>query len=255
MEKLTKKWWFYLILILSQFLIPPIATKNFDISKWGEIIQVSLKMSITNSLFEYNIYFQITAIIMLTCLFIFKNRIKKIFSTYVILSYILFALGQNIAITETYGLSVITINLIMFLLVAYVWLIELINGKNDYSFSNLHWKYSWMILFALFAFWCPINNTSLQIDFHPKYFLINNSSLAFCLMTPVYLTIMTLNLPNVNFTTYRITSIIGLIIGVYNMFNFFSPSMIWIGLLHIPLILISLYAFILSFKISDNGQK
>jgi hypothetical protein len=252
MEKLSKKWWFYAILFLSQLLIPPIATKNFDISKWGEIIRVSLGRSIINSLFAYNIYFQLIAIIMLICLFIFKNRIKKIFNVYVILSYILFAFGQNIAITESYGLSVITINVIMFLLVAYVWLIELIDGKNDYSFSNLHWKYSWMILFALFAFWCPINSASLQIDFHPKYFLINNSSLALCLMTPVFLTIMTLNLPNVNFTTYRITAVIGLIIGVYNMFNFSNPSLIWIGVLHIPLLLISLYAFILSFKIRDG---
>jgi len=70
-------------------------------------------------------------------------------------------------------------------------------------------------------------------------------------MTPVYLAVLTLCHPKVNLATLRVTSLIGIIIGLYNMLvNFgFDPSMLWWnGVLHIPLLSISIYAFALSFR-------
>lgn len=172
---------------------------------------------------------------------------RRVFNIYVAISYVVFAFIQNIAITEKYGLSIVTVNVVMFLFVAYVWTSEAVLSKNDYSFSNFKWKYAWMILFSLFAYLCPFSSRG-AIDLNPLNFFDKNSATSFCLMTPLFLTIMTLNLPRINIVTYRITAIIGVIIGLYNMLFFFNPYTVFLGVLHIPLLSISLYCTLLSYK-------
>ncbi|SEA05192.1 hypothetical protein SAMN05216331_11643 [Porphyromonadaceae bacterium KH3R12] len=61
-----------------------------------------------------------------------------------------------------------------------------------------------------------------------------------------------LNIPNINVVTYRITALIGVIIGLYNMVSFLNPHTVFLGILHIPLLTISLYCSILSYKIGEN---
>lgn len=81
--------------------------------------------------------------------------------------------------------------------------------------------------------------------------------LAFCLMTPVYVGLLTLYWPRVNIATMRVTSLVGLIIGLYNMYANFgiNPGRTWWnGILHIPLLIISVYGLILSLK-CPKGKK
>lgn len=249
LERITRKWWFFAILIGAQFLILPFSTRNFDFNNIGNIINTTLSNSLQGKMYDYYIYFQAPVIIVLLLLFVLKNKFAKIFNIYVLLSYVAFAVLQNIAFTETYGLSVVTINVFMFLLVAFVWLKEVLYPKNDYTFSNLNWKQSWLILLALIAFWAPLSKG--VFDFNPKHLLYSGSSLAFCLMTPVYLTIMTLNIPQINVATYRITAIVGVIIGFYNMMLFQNPNTVSLATLHIPLLIISFWAMIRSYKIKN----
>ena len=92
-----------------------------------------------------------------------------------------------------------------------------------------------------------------EIDWNLLHFFTRNTATAFCLTTPLFLTILTLNLPKVNIATYRITAIIGVIIGLYNMMNFFNPHTVFLGVVHVPLLTISLYCVILSYKV--RGQE
>lgn len=249
LEKITKKWWFFALLIGLQFMIMPFSTKNFSFETIGGVIGATLSNAIQVKIVDYYIYFQILAIVMLILLFIFKNKIGKIFTLYVTLSYIAFAIIQNIAITEKYGISIVTINVLMFLFVAYLWLKEFLNPQNDYSFSNLNWKNCWLIALALIAFWLPLERGNFNFSW--SHFLYSGSSLAFCMMTPVFLTIMTLNIPKTNVVTYRITAIIGVIIGFYNMMNFQNPHTVNAALIHLPLMIISIYAMIKSYLIKS----
>ena len=249
LEKLTGKWWFYIIMLFAQFLILPYSSKNFNYTQIGNIISTTLNKALLGELQDYFIYIQVTSTVLFMLLFIMRNKVKKIFNVYVFISYLLFTVLQNIAFTEKYGLSIVSINIVMFLLVAFVWLRELINSENDYNFINLNWKTSWLIILSLICFWWPMNWETLNIDFQIKHFLFNGSSLAFCAMTPIFLTIMTLNLPRVNVVTYRITAIIGTIIGLYNMMNFTNTHTSHIAILHLPLIIISTYSLIMSYKI------
>ena len=70
-------------------------------------------------------------------------------------------------------------------------------------------------------------------------------------MTPVYLAILILYYPRVNIVTLRITSLLGVIIGFWNLLVSFviHPDILWwFGVLHLPLVFISIYALILSFR-------
>jgi hypothetical protein len=69
-------------------------------------------------------------------------------------------------------------------------------------------------------------------------------------MTPVYLGILTLYYPKVNVVTLRLTGLLGIIIGFWNMMvNFLiMPDLWWNGVLHLPLLFISIYAFVLSLR-------
>ena len=73
------------------------------------------------------------------------------------------------------------------------------------------------------------------------------------MMTPVYLAVLTIIHPGC-LVTLRVTSLIGLIIGFYNMLvNFvFEPGLLWwSGVLHIPLVVLSVYGLVLSLRKSQ----
>lgn len=74
------------------------------------------------------------------------------------------------------------------------------------------------------------------------------------MMTPVFLAVLAIHYPYVNRVTLRTTSLIGLIIGFYNMLiNFIlEPALWWNGVLHLPLVLLSLYGLILSLLKTDS---
>jgi hypothetical protein len=99
--------------------------------------------------------------------------------------------------------------------------------------------------------WFPKNPESMKPDFNLAYLFTNAAGLAFCAMTPVYHGILTLYYPKVNIATLRVTSLLGVIIGFWNMIvNFLMmPDVLWWnGILHLPLVFISVYALILSLR-------
>lgn len=254
LEKISDKWWFAIVLIVAQCVLLPFASRNFDFAAIGRIISVTLSNAFQTHFGNLNILFQSLSLLMFILLFVFKDRVKTLFNAYVALSYLAFAFIQNIAVTENYGISVVTVNLAMFLFVAYVWFRETLRPQNVYDFKNLRWKYAWMIVLAIFAYLCPFDNFG-RLDLNPLHFFVKNSVTAFCLTTPAFLTVLTLNLPKVNIVTYRITAIIGFIIGCYNMMPFFNPNTVFVGFLHLPLLLISLYCIILSYRLSSKATQ
>ena len=248
LERYSTKWWFFALLLLAQSVLLPIVSRNFDPQNVIQMVSVTLGNAPQGHLGNLNIVFQSLSLLMFIVLFVFKNKVRTLFNTYVAVSYLAFAFIQNMAFTEQYGFSIVTVNFVMFLFVAYVWIRETLKPENNYDFSGFKWKNAWMIVLALFAYWCPFTHQG-QLDLNPLHFFTNNTTTAFCLTTPAFLTIMTLILPKVNIVTYRITAIIGFIIGVYNMFNFVNPHTVWLGFVHLPLVIISLYCAILSYKV------
>ncbi|NMB46701.1 MAG: hypothetical protein GX998_09875 [Firmicutes bacterium] len=251
LKRITGRWWFFLALVLVQF-IPPYTSKGYNPIETGTVIQMLLGQAIVYSWESWYPLFKIIPIGLIIGLILYGEKSSRIFSIYAGITYLLFAFLQSIAITEAYGWGVIMSNLLMFLMVALFWFWEAAVGENDFSHPGKHsqWNY-WALLLALFAFWGPIDLDTMAPDFSPAYILTSGSGLAFCMMTPVYLTVLLFFYPRVNIPVLRMTALIGLIIGLYNVLNNFIllPEVLWWnGILHLPLLFISLYALILAYR-------
>jgi hypothetical protein len=249
LERITRKWWFFLLFVLIQF-VPPYASKGYKFpQQWSDVIMHSLRNAFVYSHSQIYPIFKIIPMVLIALIIILRNKISRLFAVYVALSYVLFALGQSIALTDKYGVSICTINVLMFLVVAAFWLWEAVVLHNDFTMAKRPiWRY-WVVPLAILAFWGPISRG--RPDFNPVYLVTNGTGLAFCMMTPVYVGLLTLYWPKVNLATLRVTSLVGFIIGLYNMqVNFtISPSARWWnGVLHIPLLTISLYGLVVSLK-------
>lgn len=250
LEAKTRRWWFFVGMILLQFLIPPYASKGFALPEWGNIIGYTLGKAWVHSLKPlFPILHVIPTIFILSIIFL-RNRVRRAFSLYVGVSYVLFALAQDIAVTPRYGVSIVTINVLMILLVAAVWFWEAVALKNEFAPGKQHlWKYL-LLAPAFLAFWYPARNGCTP-DFNPVYMLTGPSGAAFCLMTPVYLTVLIFIHPRVNVMTLRVTGVVGTIIGLYNVVPtlvIWSDTDWWNGVLHVPLLAISVLAVILSLR-------
>jgi len=255
LERMTRRWWFFLLFVLIQF-VPPYASKGYQWQEWGDVISQALGRAIVYQHPQIYPIFKVIPVVLLIGIVVFRNKVARLFSIYVSISYVLFAFGQSIAVTEKYGLTFCPINIVMFLVVAVFWAWEAVVLQNDFRPVKIPiWRY-WVAPLALLAFWYPLNRQTAMPDFNPAYIFTNGAGLAFCLMTPVYVGLLTLYWPRVNMATLRVTSLVGLIIGLYNMGTNFivKPSILWWnGVLHIPLLVISIYALVLSLrKIEKN---
>jgi len=229
LELITRKWWFLLLFILLGTIIPPIVTKDFSLSKISEITPYIVQNLLINFCSPLYPVFKIVPIIIVFALILFGNRIGKIFSLYAGITYLLFAFLQGVAITDKYGIGVFTGLFILMILVTIFWFWEAFVNKNDFTPQKPPTMRYWVAPLAFLAFWYPLNLETMKPDFSLMQFFTNVSGLAFCMMTPVYLGILTLYHPKVNIVTLRVTSLAGVVIGFWNIVHNFLLIQIFYG--------------------------
>lgn len=252
----TRRWWFFVGVIGLSYILLPYTSKNFSILRFMNILRTTLGNSFYYSCKPAFVLFQVIAITMFMLLILFRRKMARIFCIYTAVCYVLFNV-QSIAITEKYGLSILTYNIFVFNLVAASWGWEAVAGRNDFSqIRQPFWKYI-VVAAALFAFWLPISPQTGGPDFKLTYFLTSGSALTFCLMTPIFMAVLIFFYPKVNFVTLRITGLIGTGIGLANVI----PKLIlrlystwWDGFLHLPLLILSIIGMVLSMKIPLDNE-
>ncbi|MHC1591531.1 MAG: hypothetical protein ACXQS8_05555 [Candidatus Helarchaeales archaeon] len=248
---LTRKWWFYLILLLFWFL-PFISTGSLMPWEMGDVISEVLRTGLKPYLF-LEPFLHVLIIVMIVLVIVFKNKFGRIFAVWIAVNYVLVAFLQNIALTQAHGIVILLGNLVLFLIVAGFWSLEAVQSKNDYDFQKPEaWKW-WVVPLAVLAFWLPVNSLGYP-DFNPLYFLISESPLAFCMITPVYLAVISFIYPGINRPTIRVTSFLGTFYGVVNislgLMNLITGW--WMAVVHVPLLSISLYMFVYSIRSEEN---
>jgi len=239
-KSLSKKWWFYLLLVIF-FFIPIYTTTGYDPRNINIVILDLLKSSSET----YKVaapFFHIVTIIIIILLIIFKNKIRQIFNIYVCISFFFFAFAQGVFFTDKYGLAIMGSYVIIFSIIGIYWIWEIIIKQNDFMLPKIpFWKY-WVVPFAIFSFWSPV-----ELEFKPIYLLTSDYGTTFCFTVPVILAILSLYHPKVNIAVLRVTSFVGLFVGILNMVYIFLDGILWLVILHIPLFIISLYCLILSY--------
>ncbi len=245
--------WFFVVLFLMALILPPYAERAFAPQNIADIVAITLSNSFVRDLLPYSTIFQLIALFFFVGLVVWKNKFGKAFTLFVGISYLMYAVAQNIAITEKYGWSMVLSNIVLCLLTSFVWLQDTWNSKNQYTFQNFNKKNFWLLFVGLFCFWWPMDFSGTPY-FNPLHFFTGHvaQSIQFCPMTPIFLIILIYCKPTISLPVYRITGISGTIIGLWNMMSFFNPSTVYVGIYHLPLLLISLYVLIDSFKLQKS---
>lgn len=253
LDKFLLSWKFIVLIIVMQFILPPIATRGFQCEDFGTIIISTLSHAFILDMYSYAWAFQILAICMLLLLALRREKVSRWFMLYAGCCYVLYTINQNVALTEEYGLSIVSINVVMMLLVAFMWFRGALFGNSRFTFSNLNWKTAWTIPVAFFCLWWPMDMTQgATPDCNLIHLFTGGSAMAFCPMTPVFLTLLILSKRDIDVALLRVTAFIGFVIGCYNMANFATDAGLYLGLYHLPLIGMSLYALLISKKKKNN---
>ena len=163
-------------------------------------------------------------------------------------NYLPIAAAQTMGQTEKYGFVIHLSALLTMLILGITWLIVAFRNDIQATFKKPTLLDYGLIALALLAFWGPYADVDGTIRLRFDLLLLLTGSdygLTFCFTTPVFLLGLIFIYPNVNQFAYRITAFSGLFYGLFNLTHWFNPATQWMGFLHLPLLIISIYALFL----------
>lgn len=249
MDWVTRRWWFY-GLVFGLFFLGTYASEGYDRRQSIEVIGQALANPLIFAVPWLMPIAKAIPLLLILGVGFLGNRMRRAFNAYVAILYLALALFQTTAITEEYGFVIIVGNLALVLLLAVFWGWEAVVERNDFGPRKIPgWKW-WVAPFALLALLSPVDTSTFSPDFNIVHLLTNEGGLTCCMMTPFVLAVLTIAHPRVNLPVMRVTAFVGILLGAVNALVWFVVNTWgwWMGILHIPLIVISLYAFVISLR-------
>ena len=242
----TPKWLYPAIYLLFLVInsLPVYAEKPYAPQDTQDVILNLLAVSI-DPYTQLGPVSHIATLLILALIGVVGGRMGRILAAYMGLNYLIIGLVQAIGTTEKYGFVVHTGSLITSVLLGIAWIVAAVRGTLKPSYERVPpWRYLLLPL-ALLAFWAPYDS-DVQPAFDPALLITSpDYGLTFCLTTPVFLFLLILFYPKVDAFAYRITAFNGLLYGLINMTHLLNPQLRWMGILHLPLLVISLCALLL----------
>lgn len=244
---MARTWWLYPLLLLL-FFTPTYASRSYDPRQSMDLIGQVLSSPLIYAFPVLMPIAKIVTAVLIVGVLVYGNKMRRGFNVYVAILYLALAFFQTAAVTDTYGLVVISGNTALVLVVALAWVWEVVVERNDFGTRKRPWWRWWVAPLAILSFLGPVDASTMSPDFSPVRLLTNEAGLTFCMMTPVVLAVLTLFYPTVNPVVLRVSSFAGVLLGAVNMIVWFVLESWgwWMGVLHIPLVVISIYAFVLA---------
>ena len=250
-KTLVQRKWFYpavygMLIVIS--MLPPITQIPYDSRNTQDVIMSILMVSIT----PYEAWgwvFHVATIAVVALAVVHPKVAGCAMAAYFGGNYLLIAALQTNAVTEKYGLAVQTGALIATALLGLLWLWVARRDKLHASFKGVP-RWRWILLpLALLVFWSPmaLQGDKVVPNFNPLLLVTSpDYGLAYCFVTPVLLFLLILFYPKVDMFAFRVTAFNGFLYGLFNLTHWFNPDMVWVGVMHIPLLVIPLVALFLS---------
>jgi hypothetical protein len=242
--------WKYTLVYALLFLVnilPLITEKPYQPQDTQDVIINLLMVSIL----PYQAYgpiFHIATLLLVFAILWKPGRLGRLMAGYIGINYFIIAAAQTMGQTGKYGFVTHLSALLTMLILGLTWLVVAFRNDIQPTFKKPSLFEYGLIALALLAFWGPYAEVDGTIHPHFKLFLLLTGpdyGLTFCFTTPVFLLGLILIYPNVNQFAYRITAFSGLLYGLFNLTHWFNPATQWMGFLHLPLLVISIYALIL----------
>jgi drug/metabolite transporter superfamily protein YnfA len=236
-------------------MLPPITQIPYDSRNTQDVITSILMVSVLPYR-SWGWAFHVATVAVIVLALLHPTVAGRVMAAYFGVNYLLIAALQTNALTEKYGFAVQTGALIATALLGLRWLWVAWRDKLQASFRAVPaWRW---ILFplALLVFWSPIalQGNKVVPNFDPLLLLTSpDYGLAYCFVTPVFLFLLILFYPSVDVLAFRATAFNGLLYGLYNLTHWFNPDMVWMGAMHVPLLVISLGALLM--PVLERGAK
>jgi hypothetical protein len=249
-QSIKQRKWLYPVLYTAFFIIsmlPLYTEKPYPPQETQDVI-VNLLMVATTPYKAYAPIFHILTILMIILIAWQPAKMGRVWAGYMGLNYLIIALVQTMGTTEQYGFVLHTGGMVMYVVLGLVWLVVAIRNELHTSFRSVSWQHLLLLPLAILAFWAPYtaSGNGVQPNFNPLLLLVSQDyGLTFCFTTPIFLFLLILFYPQVNVLAYRLTAFNGLLYGVFNLTHWFTPGLRWMGFLHLPILIISVYALIL----------
>ena len=256
LDNLTRNSWFYIAIMAAMFAIPTIAQQPFDSRNMANLIADVMKNAF---IFRYPVLFpifKIIPIILVGFIFLRGEKATRIFDIYAASILLITAIFQNMANTENYGKVALLGNQILLGLLALLWIWEAIVKKNSFIRKKRPVGKYWVFLPAFLAFWFPMDTQTLQPDFSLGLLFTSEAGLTWCMIMPLILALLAFFEPDINYPLARITAFLGISLAIMNLLNWFVFSQhLWLGILHLPLLILSIHVWVLSRKKKAPGME
>ncbi len=242
LESLTRRWWWKVIAVVLLFM-PPYAELPAPPQQTPELIASVLRAPLAYySPLAYGGAKVLFAVLALG-LAVAKECYATIFSYYVGLLFLAIAVFQTTAVTPSYGFVYIAGNSLLSLAVGMAWLVQGRSSERLDRRTLVGPHAPWLAGLALLAFWFPVDATGHYPSFTMVKLLLGESVVTLCMLLPVASVIVLLLSDRANRATLSVTGFVGLLFGLLNLVTWFviNRGMWWMGILHMPLLVISVF--------------
>lgn len=153
---------------------------------------------------------------------------------------------QNMAHTDQYGYVWLIGNTVVQLLVAAWCLVDVFKQRTTLDWTSLRPRRLWLLAPMALALFMPYQIRAGQVTPSLTSVLANEAGVTYCMITPVVIGVLLLMPSGVDRRTLSVISLVGLIFGLINLAVWFglNPQDWWMGVLHIPLVIIAAYGLL-----------
>ena len=230
-------------LIIISFL-PPYTQVHYDPRNTQDVI-FSVLMSSVQPYAHWGWVFHVATLLLLFYVVWKPQQAGRVMAGYMGINYLVIAAVQPYATTEKYGFALLMGAMVGTAIIGITWLVVAIKDSLKLSLQDIPgWTYSLLPL-ALLVFWSPlkIQGQAVIPNFDPRLMLTSvDYGLTYCFVTPVFLYLLLLFSRNYTSLAFLISAFNALLYGLLNLTHWFNPNTRWMGVMHLPLLIVSLVA-------------
>jgi hypothetical protein len=246
---MLRKWLFPLACVglIAVSMLPLYTEIPYDPRNTQEVISSILMVSL-RPYQDWGWVFHLATFLLILLILWKPVQAGRLLAGYIAVNYLIIAAIQPHAITEKYGFALQTGAMLGTTVIALTWLV--VAAKNSLTLSLRQvpqWCY-FLLPLALLVFWSPIRIEQgvISANFDPRLLLTSvDYGLTYCFVTPVFLFLLILFSTDYHSFAFRITAFSALLYGLLNLTHWFNPDTTWMGVMHLPLLILSLVALFL----------
>lgn len=241
-------WW--RLLLLAGLMVPPVVQYHFEPAATAVVVRTVLADPWING---FSLLMVAAKYLLLTvsvaCLA--RPELVRWLWAYYAVVLVVIGIGQNVAVTDTYGFVWLVGNTVVQVIVAAFAAVAALRRPSSEnarvtqptaSAEEAQGSRWWVLVPMALAWLFPYQVVAGEVrPGLPSAAWLNESGATFCMVTPVVLGVLVCRRLEVGVAALAVTAWVGLLFGLLNVTLWFAldPASWWMGVLHLPLLVLS----------------